>query len=137
MEAVKLSVKIHMVVSFAHVKMVSSLISMKNHALISTNAPLVITTVTLMLNAVIMRVVTLVHVKMVSSETAKTHVLHHHVTLATSSTEKHVLTSMNVPQVLTTVTLMPLALTPKAASHANANLVLPETAKNALSRLHQ
>ena len=34
MEAVKLSVKIHMVVSFAHVKTVSSLISMKNHALI-------------------------------------------------------------------------------------------------------
>ena len=99
MEAAKLSVKIHMVVSFAHVKTVSSLISMKNHALISTNAPLVITTVTLMLNVVIMRVVTLVLVKMVSSETAKTHVLHHHVKLGTSLMEKLVLTSMNVRQV--------------------------------------
>ena len=99
MEAVKLSVKIHMAVSFVHVKTVSSLISMKNHALISTNAPLVITTVTLMLNAVIMKVVTLVSVKMVSSETAKIHVLHHHVTMDTFLMEKLVLISMNVRQV--------------------------------------
>ena len=99
MEAVKLSVTIHMVVSFVHVKTVFNLVSMKNHALISTNAPLVITTVTLMLNAVIMRVVTLVNVKMVSSETAKIHVLHHHVTMDTSLMEKPVLTSMNVRQV--------------------------------------
>ena len=99
MEAVKLSVKIHMAVSFVHVKTVSNLISMKNHALISTNAPLVITTVTPMLNALIMRVATLVSVKMVSSETAKIHVLHHHVTMDTSLMEKLVLTSMNVRQV--------------------------------------
>ena len=46
----------------------------------------------------IMRVASLVHAKMVSLEMAKKHVLHHHVKLGSSLTEKRVLTSMNVPQ---------------------------------------
>ena len=84
MEVAKLFAKIHMAVSFAHAKMDSSLISMKNHVLILTNVSLVITTATLMPFALIMRAVTLVHVKLASLEMARTHVLRHHATLGTS-----------------------------------------------------
>ena len=98
MEVAKHSAKIHMAVSFAHAKMDSSLISMKNHVLILTNVSQVITTATLMPFVLIMRAVILVHVKMVLSVTEKTHVIRH-VTLGSFSMEKLVLTLMNVPQV--------------------------------------
>ena len=95
MEVVKLSVKIHMVDSSVLAKVVSSLILMKNHALILTSALLVMMTVTVMPHVPILMVPILVHVKLDSLVMART-VLLQAAKLDSFSMERIVLTSMNV-----------------------------------------
>ena len=105
MEDVKRFVKIHMVDSFVLVKTVSSLISMKSHALILTNVQLVTMIVTLMQYVQIMTVLILAHVKQDSPVMVRAALLRH-VTSDSFSMAKNVSISTSVPLDWTTATLM-------------------------------